>query len=141
MKRTLLTIMSACILGACGADDTNDTNNDAGDVTADAGQDDGAAGGFCCQGNAYHECTDAQADATCGDLSACTAVPSKDRLCQGNTNQLPINASCSDSFDCRGGACAFDEGEGYCSVTCNSSSDCPPGWECEGGSNLVCTRP
>lgn len=142
MDRTAMALFFTCMLSACGPEvTTSDGTRDEEEQAEDGSADGGSVEGFCCQGDAYYECTNAQVNPTCGDLSGCTAVAAKDRICQGNANQLPPGASCADSFDCRGGACAFDDGEGYCSVTCNSDVDCPHDWSCEGGTNLVCTRP
>ena len=142
MNRTAMALFFTCALSACGpevttSDGTRDEEEQAGDDSTGVG----AVEGFCCRGDAYYECASAQANPTCGDLSGCEAVASKDRICQGNADQLPTGASCSDAFDCRGGACAYDSGGGYCSVTCDSDADCPPDWSCEGNANVVCTRP
>ena len=146
MNRTAMALLFTCMLSACGPETTtSDGPREEEEQVEDNSSDNSSEGdsveGFCCQGNAYYECTGAQANPTCGDLSGCSAVSAKDRICQGNTDQLPPGASCTDAFDCRGGACAFDDGAGYCSVTCSTDADCPPDWSCEGGTNLVCTRP
>lgn len=149
---------------ACGGDDDSNkdssTNNgdvdqvdmqaDSGDVADDgntspddAGHGDGKdeLTSFCCAGEDYYECPGENASLTCSDTSNCVANASKNRVCGGNSSSQPIGATCSDSFECKGGACRIRQEGSYCTVTCNGDQDCPLNWTCYGSNNKICIKP
>ncbi len=133
---------SATLLIACGSEPVDESSEkDMGRGSADMSIGDDVIRGFCCLDDAYHECSSEQSNAICNDISSCNIVASKNRVCGGNTNGLPIGSVCADSFECKGGACAFGDQGNYCTVTCNVNDDCPHMWLCEGANNRICRAP
>lgn len=157
VKRALMIVFAfgVCGLSACSGEDSTseDVNmvSDMPDMVSSEGEDDGGhdehdsgveeASSFCCAGDQYYECTTAQGSYVCGDTSGCELNVAKNRVCEGGANAQPLGASCSDAFECKGGACRIRPDGNYCTVSCSGDQECPLGWSCYGSNNKICIKP
>ncbi len=95
------------------------------------GQNGDCSSGFCVDGPKGSVCTKPCLD-HCPDGYVCKGVQSGGAdvafLCVPRGGALCT--PCVDDLQCNGGACAFIDGTGACSVTCTGDTNCPPQYVC-----------